>query len=108
MLLLPRFPHRTQRPLSTILYHATLGFLSLLVIACLLASLYDVAQQLVGSTRASKVSDVIITFGTYVVIVSTFPRATRTLGVASGTEEGTTGVGGELEGEEELGRGRDG
>lgn len=49
-----------------------LTFLFLLIIAALLAALYDIAQQLIQSDRASRISDVIITFGTYVVVVSFF------------------------------------
>ena len=44
-----------------------------MIVTALLAALYDIARQIIASDRESKVkvADVIITFGTYVVIVCT-------------------------------------
>jgi hypothetical protein len=47
-----------------------LSFLLVLIVCVLLMALSDIAQQLIESNRASKVSDVVITFGTYVMVVS--------------------------------------
>ncbi|KAL8286962.1 hypothetical protein RQP46_003968 [Phenoliferia psychrophenolica] len=66
--LLPRYPHRAARTFSTVAHRFAVGALIVLITCALLAALYDIGQQLVKSTRASKISDLIITFGTYVVI----------------------------------------
>lgn len=58
------------RTIWAVLRQIALGLLLLLITAALLASLFDIALQLLRSNRASKISDTIITFGTYVVVVS--------------------------------------
>lgn len=66
----PKYPHKILHTIWAVLRQIALGFLVLLIAAALLASLFDIALQLLRSNRASKVSDTIITFGTYVVVVS--------------------------------------
>ena len=88
--LLPRYPHRAVRALSTVAHRLAVGFLMILITAALLAALYDIGQQLIKSDRASKVSDVIITFGTYVVIVR-LCRSVLVAGASLTARSATTG-----------------
>jgi threonine/homoserine/homoserine lactone efflux protein len=55
--------------LASIAYNCLFVVLVLFIVTALLAALFDIARQLIESSRASRVSDVAITFGTYVVIV---------------------------------------
>lgn len=45
-------------------------FVWLLIVSALLAALFDMGQQFVHSSRQSKASDLVVTFGTYLVVVS--------------------------------------
>jgi len=68
-LALSRSRTRLQRVSAALSISSSL-VLWFLIVCALLAALYDMAQQFVGSSRESKVSDLIITFGTYVLVVS--------------------------------------
>lgn len=68
-LALSRSRTRLQRFSSAVLISSSL-FLWVLIVCALLTALYDMAQQFIGSTRESKASDLIITFGTYLLVVS--------------------------------------
>lgn len=65
----PRYQHRAVRQLTSLASRVFLCLLILLVLAAVLAALYDVSQQLINSNRSSKIADVAVTFGTYFVIV---------------------------------------
>lgn len=66
-----RFPSRALRRITlAVLRTLGQGFLLLLITAAVLASLGDLAIQFIRSGRASLISDVAITFGSYVLVVS--------------------------------------
>lgn len=67
-----KYPHRYMRTFWAVIRRISLTILVLLIICVLLSSLFDIALQLLRSNRASKISDVIITFATYVSVVSAF------------------------------------
>lgn len=73
-----RFPSRALRRITlTVLRTSGLLLLLLFIAASVLASLSDLALQFITSGRASLISDVSITFGSYVFVVSA--HASRSL-----------------------------
>jgi hypothetical protein len=68
-LALSRSRTRLQRFTHAINISSSL-FVWIVVVCALLTALYDMAQQFIGSSRESKASDLIITFGTYLLVVS--------------------------------------
>ncbi|KAM0746947.1 hypothetical protein T439DRAFT_329218 [Meredithblackwellia eburnea MCA 4105] len=67
--LLPRYEHKRVPFWATFAQNGLIVFLLFITLVCLLAAFYDMAQQLIKSKRLSRVSDVVITFGTWVVIL---------------------------------------
>jgi len=66
--LFPRYPHKLRRGISRFWYPVSLTIIIILLVCAVLVVLYDTGHQLVMSSRQSRISDLFITFGTYVVM----------------------------------------
>ncbi|GAA5881770.1 hypothetical protein JCM1840_004825 [Sporobolomyces johnsonii] len=64
-----QYPHRPHRKSWHIIRRTLQAVLVLIILVALLATLIDLAQQFIHSNRSSKISDLSITFGTYVLII---------------------------------------
>lgn len=63
------YAHKRVHSKLAILRRVGLGVLVVLLLAALITALGDMAKSMIQSSRASKVSDVIITFGMFLTVV---------------------------------------
>ncbi|SCV70244.1 BQ2448_1638 [Microbotryum intermedium] len=63
------YPHRPRTDYYAIARRAALSFLVILITAALLTALYDIGVQVTRSNRSSKISDLVLTLGSYVAVI---------------------------------------